>query len=61
MQKRIIAFVSVIVVVVAAIVGFNVYRSSQRSASENTSTNSNSNAKVKKNGTVTSKGKIARF
>lgn len=57
MKKRIIAFVSIIVVVVAAIVGFNVYRSSQRNASENTSTSSNSSAKVKKNGTVTRKGK----
>lgn len=54
MQKRIIAFIGVIVVVVAAIVGFNVYRSSQNKTAE---TNTSTKTTVKKNGKVTNKGK----
>ena len=54
MQKRIIAFIGVIVVVVAAIVGFNVYRSSQNKTAETTTSTKTT---VKKNGKVTNKGK----
>lgn len=56
MQKRIIAFISVIVVIVAAVVGFNVYRNSQNQSNEATSSAS-SRTKVKKNGKVSSTGK----
>ncbi|MDE7050221.1 MAG: NAD(P)H-dependent oxidoreductase [Lactobacillus sp.] len=55
MKKRIIAFVSVIVVVIAAIVGFNVYRSSQNNSAQNSNTATKTS--VKKSGKVTTKGK----
>ena len=55
MKKRIIAFISVIVVVIAAIVGFNVYRSSQNNSAQNNNTATKTS--VKKNGKVTTKGK----
>jgi flavodoxin len=58
MRNRIIAFFSVIVVVVAAIIGFNVYRNSQnQSESTSNPTNSSSSTNVKKNGKVSTIGK----
>ena len=53
MRNRIIAFFSVIVVIVAAIIGFNVYRNSQnQNESTSNPTNSSSSTNVKKNGKV---------
>lgn len=53
MRNRIIAFFSVIVVIVAAIIGFHVYRNSQnQSESTSNPTNSSSSTNVKKNGKV---------
>lgn len=58
MRNRIIAFFSVIVVIVAAIIGFNVYRNSQnQSESTSNPTNSSSSTNVKKNGKVSTIGK----
>lgn len=56
MKKRVIAFVSVIVVVVAAVVGFNIYRSNQSNSARDSSSTSTKTS-VKKNGKVTTKGK----
>ena len=56
MKKRVIAFISVIVVVVAAVVGFNIYRSNQSNSAQDRSSTSTKTT-VKKNGKVITKGK----
>ena len=56
MKKRVIAFISVMVVVVAAVVGFNIYRSNQSNSAQDRSSTSTKTS-VKKNGKVTTKGK----
>lgn len=52
MRKRIVAFIAVIVVIVAALVGFNIYRSNQNAA-----TSTSVKTKVKKGGKVSVAGK----
>uniref|UniRef100_UPI0004697462 flavodoxin n=1 Tax=Lactobacillus hamsteri TaxID=96565 RepID=UPI0004697462 len=54
---RIVAFVAAIVVIVAAIVGFNVYKNFQNNVSESNSSSRSVKTKVKKNGKVTTTGK----
>lgn len=56
MRNRVIAFISIIVIIVAAIVGFNVYRNSQNQNNTASSTSS-TKTKVKKNGKVSTTGK----
>lgn len=55
MQKRIIGFIIAIIVIVAAIFGFNAYRNSKSQNSTNPTTSSKTT--VKKNGQVSTKGK----
>lgn len=56
MRNRIIVFIGVIVVIIAAIVGFNVYRNSQNQ-SQTSSSSSSTRTKVKKNGKESTTGK----
>lgn len=58
MNKRIIAFVVGVIVVIGAIVGFNIYNTSKNTTSSNdgSSTTSSKNVKVKKNGKTTTTG-----
>lgn len=56
MNKRIIGFIVGVVVVIGAIVGFNIYNNSKNTISSNNSTTSTSSTKVKKNGKTTTTG-----